>query len=290
MAPTRPRLRLLAAAVASTLAAAAPAATPAPAAAQSTLTADLLALLNGDRAAAGLAPLSWSGALAGIAESAPYAGCGFPVAGRAEDLIQRNYFAHAILGCGGRNVFAMMSAAGVPYSVAGENIGWTYQGDPAAVARWLEAHFMASPEHRANILEPRYTSVGIGSWATGAGQTWSGTGSPLSGVVVVAEEFAALPAAAPHVASRVAVVAPRRAAPAGPAPVAPVPLPSTPPPAIAVPVRPAVAGRRRHPAGPRTAPAIQPLSPAPSAPLAPLALGSVALLTGLAIRRLLGRR
>jgi len=91
--------------------------------AASSVGADLAALLNAERGAAGLAPLAWDGQLAVVGESAPYSGCGFTVDGRAADMVQRNYFAHPILGCGGENVFAMLRADGVAFSVAGENLG-----------------------------------------------------------------------------------------------------------------------------------------------------------------------
>lgn len=197
------------------------------AAAQSTVAADLLALVNRDRAAAGLVPLAWSAQLAAVGESAPYSGCGFTVRGRAEDMIERNYFAHPILGCAGRNVFAMLPAAGIGYTVAGENIGWVAGlTDPAAQAAWLHQQFMASPEHRANILNPAFTSLGIGSWSTAPGQSWTGSGTPLAGVVMVSEEFAAVSGG--HVAPRVAV----QGGPATPPAAAP---PSTAVPSHAVP-------------------------------------------------------
>ena len=165
---------------------------PARASADATFNATLFALINRDRAAHGLAPLQWSGTLSAIGESAPYGGCGFTVRGRAEDMIQRNYFAHPILGCGGRNVFDVLRAGGVGFSMAGENIGWVSGlSDPASAAQWLEERFMASPEHLANILNPAYTAVGVGSWWTSPGQVWTGAGTPLTGVVMASEEFLA---------------------------------------------------------------------------------------------------
>jgi len=206
------------------------------AAAQSSVAADLLALLNRDRAAAGLSPLAWDARLAAVGESAPYSGCGFAVHGRAEDMIERNYFAHPILGCGGRNVFAMLAAAGIGYRIAGENIGWVAGlSDPAAQASWLHQQFMASPEHRANILDPAFTSVGIGSWSTAAGQSWTGAGVPLTGVVMVSEEFAAVAGGGGHVAPQVTAAAPT----APPAPVRPS-QPAAPQPAATPAPRPAL--------------------------------------------------
>jgi uncharacterized protein YkwD len=228
---TRCGHRLLVAVLVSTLAGLGLHGRPA-AAAQSSVAADLLALVNGDRAAAGLAPLAWNARLAAVGESAPYSGCGFTVHGRAEDMVERDYFAHPILGCGGRNVFAMLGAEGVGYSMAGENIGWMAGGgDPAAQAAWLHQQFMASPEHRANILRPGFTAIGIGSWTTAPAQAWTGGGAPESNVLVVAEEFAAFPAAPRAAAAAPAHDAPAPLAPAA-APVAPPPQAASPRPAL----------------------------------------------------------
>jgi len=207
--------------------------------AQATVDSDLLSLLNQDRAANGLGPLAWNGQLGGIGESSSYSGCGFAVGGRAQDMIQRNYFAHPILNCGGQNVFNILNADGIRYSAAGENIGWMSQyGDPATAARYLEQQFMASPEHRANILSGSYNVVGIGSWVAAPGQTWSGGGSAQSNVVVVAEEFAAVPnpgvvpavrPAAPPPAPRAATPALARPAPTAAPTPAPTPVPTAAP-------------------------------------------------------------
>ena len=51
---------------------------------------------------------------------------------------------------------------------------------------------MNSPGHRANILDPKFTHVGIGSWSTPAGQTWNGGGSPLLNAWIAAPERAAM--------------------------------------------------------------------------------------------------
>jgi uncharacterized protein YkwD len=153
----------------------------------------LFTLINQDRASAGLPALRWNSQLSSIGESAPYGGCGFTVQGRAEDMIQRNYFSHTI--CGSQNVFNVMSADGVGYSSAGENIGWeSGYTDPTQAATYLNTEFMNSTEHRDNILNPGYTDVGVGSWATLAGQQWSGCGCGQSfgNVFMASEEFAQL--------------------------------------------------------------------------------------------------
>jgi uncharacterized protein YkwD len=74
-----------------------------------------------------------------------------------------NYFEHD--GPRGDTPLSRMRAAGYMYSSqisfeVGENIGWgsLWEGTPRAVV----AAWMASPGHRANILDPRFRSTGIG--------------------------------------------------------------------------------------------------------------------------------
>jgi len=168
---------------------------PAPAAhADVTFDQQLLILMNQDRAAYGLAPLQSSAPIAAIAENGNYGGCGYAVAGRAADMGARSYFSHTILNCGGNDVFDMLTGAGVPWTSAAENIGWESGSvDPVAAAKILNDQFMNSPGHRANILDANATHVGVGSWRTAAGQTWSGGGAAYANVYVTAVVFAHLP-------------------------------------------------------------------------------------------------
>jgi hypothetical protein len=68
--------------------------------------------------------------------------------------------------------------------------------DPLIAAQNLTNSFMNSPAHRANILNPNYTHVGIGSWTTAPGQTWSGGGAALSRVWIATQVFAQMPVTA----------------------------------------------------------------------------------------------
>jgi hypothetical protein len=203
---------------------------PAVAMANSTVDSVLFNLINQDRANAGLAPLRWSSTLGGIAESAPYGGCGFTVDGRAQDMLLRDYFSHTILNCGSQTVFNMMTADGVPLSHAGENISWVSGvTSAAAVAQYLNTSFMNSSEHRANILSTAYTEVGVGTAQTAPGAVWRAGCSTCSNVTIGIEDFAAgnnatvappsshhNPAPAPQ--PRPASVHQAAAAPAAPAP------------------------------------------------------------------------
>ena len=160
-----------------------------PAAAESVFNQRLVELINRERTAAGLAPVSASAELGGIAESAPYQGCGFAVAGRAADMGQRNYFGHEIAGCG-KSVTHVLAGSGLTYSGAAENIAWASAlTDPLQAAANLHSQLMSSPGHRANVLNPAFNAVGVGSWHTAPGKTWSGGGYPLTNVYIAVEVF-----------------------------------------------------------------------------------------------------
>ncbi len=57
---------------------------------------------------------------------------------------------------GGGDPVERIRAAGIPFSVALENVG------RATTLDWVHTLVMASPRHRANLLHPRLTHVGIG--------------------------------------------------------------------------------------------------------------------------------
>lgn len=150
--------------------------------------------VNQARAANGLPALARVGTLDALAEDAPYSGCGFTVRGRAHDMGQRQYFGHAINGCGGRSVFDMMAAAGLQSSASGENVGWMAgTANPLTAADALHDGFMNSASHRSNVLDGRFNAIGVGSWFAPSGTSWSGAGAPRSNVVITAVVFATLP-------------------------------------------------------------------------------------------------
>ena len=160
-----------------------------PASAAVTFDERMLQLVNGARSGAGVAPLAVSGTLAGVAGNAPYGGCGFPVAGRSTDMGARNYFSHIIADCGAQGAAEMLRAKGLSETPA-ENIAWVSAvTDPLVAAERLHNDLMADPAHRANILNPAFTHVGVGSWHTAAGTDWSGGGYPLRNVYVTTQIF-----------------------------------------------------------------------------------------------------
>ncbi len=167
-----------------------------PAYAEATFESRALELVNVARSGAGVAPVAMSAQLASIAGDAPYDGCGYRVAGRAADMGARTYFSHTILNCGNQGVSHMVKAAGVAYHAVAENIAYvSAMTDPLLAAERLHNDLMASPAHRANILDPRFTHVGLGSWRTAAEASWSGAGTPLRNVFVTAQIFITAPAA-----------------------------------------------------------------------------------------------
>ena len=109
---------------------------------------------NAERASNGLGLLQIDAALVGIARS------------RANDMAANNYFAHT--SPTGVTAFTLLSQAGYSYSMAGENIARNNYPGSQTVATAMSG-FMNSPGHRANILDGRYTRVGIGAVTGAAG-------------------------------------------------------------------------------------------------------------------------
>jgi uncharacterized protein YkwD len=114
----------------------------------------MLELVNRDRADQANAPetngrampLRWNDRLAAVART------------HSLDMLNQGYFAH--VDPQGRSVASRVEAAGIQWQEVGENIA-IYPTVPRA-----EAAFMNEPRfaknHRANILNPEFTDVGIG--------------------------------------------------------------------------------------------------------------------------------
>jgi uncharacterized YkwD family protein len=109
----------------------------------STQVQQILALVNQERAKAGLAPLKLSAALDNMASA------------KAADMRDKNYFDHQSPTYG--SPFDMMTKWGINYSYAGENIAAGQQSPADVMNSWMN-----SPGHRANILNPNYTELGVG--------------------------------------------------------------------------------------------------------------------------------
>ena len=124
----------------------APAPSPAPAPdPNAPLTAEeqqMVSLVNQERTSRGLQPLQVDARLVKTARM------------KSADMIKNNYFSHTSPVYG--SPYDMMKAAGITYRKAGENI--------AGAGTVAKAHtgLMNSAGHRANILDPAYTRIGIG--------------------------------------------------------------------------------------------------------------------------------
>jgi len=109
----------------------------------------LLDLTNDDRSRNGLPPVAFDSASLQVARV------------RAAAQIPDGPLSH-YNSLGEIAFVGLLADAGVPYSVAGENLARTASSDPATAARLNDA-LMNSPTHRANILEPSFSLLAVGS-------------------------------------------------------------------------------------------------------------------------------
>lgn len=125
------------------VAAPAPAVVPAAADSRASFTQQVVTLVNKERAAAGLAPVSALDSLNKVA------------AAKATDMRTNNYFSHTSPTYG--SPFDMMSAFGVTYKAAGENIAMGQRTPQEVMTAWMN-----SPGHKANILSANFNYIGVG--------------------------------------------------------------------------------------------------------------------------------
>ena len=105
-------------------------------------TETVLAYMNAERVAAGVAPLRIDARLAAAAED------------RMVDMEDLGYWAHQ--SPDGRSPFVWLSTRSYPFSNAGENLATGFETAEVLVTSWME-----SPGHRANILSPKFEDCGI---------------------------------------------------------------------------------------------------------------------------------
>jgi uncharacterized protein YkwD len=155
----------------------------------------LFNLINQDRAANGLSPLTANPTLFNIARGAPHQVCGggLTLHGRAQDMIERGYFSHQIPSCNSY-VWPVVQAYGIQYTRAGENIAWNTYSPQSTSVDAANTAFMNSAPHRANILGD-YNQVGVGAWA--APGPWSNGNGTYNGVLMYVEIFDKAIASAP---------------------------------------------------------------------------------------------
>lgn len=122
-----------------------PAPTTIPSGIPSALTAmeqQMVNLLNQDRIKLGLKPLEVDMRLVKAARL------------KSQDMITKNYTSHISPTYG--SPFDMLKSMGITYKTAGENIAG------AGTVERAYTNLMNSPGHRANMMNPNYTKVGIG--------------------------------------------------------------------------------------------------------------------------------
>lgn len=107
------------------------------------LESDVIDLVNDERAAEGLGPLSYDANLTAAAR------------GHSQDMGLNDYFDH--IGLDGSTPGDRITEAGYSWNTYGENIAAGYATPAAVVAGW-----MASAGHRANILNPNFCDIGVG--------------------------------------------------------------------------------------------------------------------------------
>ena len=114
--------------------------------------AEVLRLVNVERAKTGLAPLVRDDG----AEKVAYL--------RAKEIVQS--FSHTRPD--GRSCFTAASDLGVSYRTAGENIAYGYATPEQVVNGWMN-----SEGHRKNILSASFTKIGIGCYKSSSVLYWS---------------------------------------------------------------------------------------------------------------------
>ena len=109
---------------------------------------EVVRLVNEERAKNGLKPLQENWELSRIARY------------KSQDMVDNRYFSHTSPTYG--TPFQMIRAFGLTYRTAGENIAYGQRTPQAVVNAWMN-----SSGHRANILNPSYTQIGVGYVANG---------------------------------------------------------------------------------------------------------------------------
>ncbi|MEV0318239.1 CAP domain-containing protein [Streptomyces sp. NPDC050658] len=117
--------------------------------------ADVLRLTNAERSAARLRPLSPDPLLTVAAQ------------GHSADMVARAFYSHT--SPDGGEPWHRASAAGSAHRAIGENIACGQRSPQEVVDGWMN-----SPGHRANILKPSFTHLGVGFAGGGsAGTYWT---------------------------------------------------------------------------------------------------------------------
>ena len=116
--------------------------------------AEVIALVNQERANRGIAPLTYNGALANVART------------KSEDMAENNYFSHNSPTYG--SPFDMMQTFGITYSTAGENIAKGQTSAAEVMNAWMN-----SSGHAANIMNSNFSEIGVGYVYNGGVPIWT---------------------------------------------------------------------------------------------------------------------
>lgn len=111
---------------------------------------EVLNLVNKERAAQGLKPLTLNKELSRVATI------------KSKDMNDKNYFDHNSPTYG--SPFDMMKAFNISYRAAGENIAKGQRTPSEVMNDWMN-----SSGHRANILNPNFTELGVGIYKNANG-------------------------------------------------------------------------------------------------------------------------
>lgn len=129
--------------------------------------ADLISAINNERRTRGFGPLTEDPLLNVTAR------------GHSREMCFLGYFDHHSPTQGRRTPLDRYLAAlhawgeGRPdAALVGENIFYASVTDASYNAAYAHLRLMASPPHRANILEPRFTKVGVGLYRDSEGRFW----------------------------------------------------------------------------------------------------------------------
>ena len=111
----------------------------------SALEQEIVNLVNQERQARGLAPLSVNSRLVSAAQQ------------HAGNMARYNQMSHTLPQADLPNLVDRLNYYNYDYRAAGENIAWNYRSADAVMTAWMN-----SPGHRANILNPNFTEIGVG--------------------------------------------------------------------------------------------------------------------------------
>ncbi len=103
---------------------------------------EIVALVNRDRARAGLTAVTADGRLAAIARA------------HCQDMVDHDFVGHLSPRTG--TAMDRVRRAGLKPDIVFENVGRAYSPDQA------ESGFLGSPGHRSNLLDPRARRIGVG--------------------------------------------------------------------------------------------------------------------------------